>query len=389
MILGGGVYQIPLIRKVKELGYKSIVVSPFGNYPGIKIADIYLNLDTTNIADVLSEAKKFEIDSIITTGTDVCVPTIGRVVDELNLYGTGFEASMKSMDKVRMKDAFKSNGVPTANYHVFTDFFSAVNFVNKIALPIMVKATDSSGSRGITKVENIDFFKEAWERAYEVSKSKQIVIEEFLEGIEFGAQVIIHGDKVVKIFIHSDTVSESPYYTPIGHSIPSEDLNVDFLEIEYVLNKTIKAIGLKNCIANVDLMLVNGKPFIIEIGARMGATCLPEIISIYSGFDIYKHLIHLSLGIHDKIDLPIAQPSASLLLTSKKQGVLKEIIIPESVFNNQYLVDLFIEAKIGDLINEFKTGPDRLGHIIVIGSTAKEAEQLAFEFVSKIQFIIE
>jgi biotin carboxylase len=389
MILGAGVYQVPLINKAKELGHYVIVVSPIGNYPGIQLADKFIDCDTTNVIKVLEEAKSFKIDAILTTGTDVCVPTIGKVVDELKLHGTGYEASIRSMDKVKMKEAFHENNVPTAKFKVLTNYSEARDFIDSVKLPVMVKANDSSGSRGITRVDDVLLFKMAWDRAFEVSKSKQIIIEEFLEGVEFGAQAIIHGDELVEIFIHSDTVSEAPYFTPIGHSIPAYNLGQINDDVKNVLKKTIKAIGLKDCIANVDFMLVNGKPFIIEIGARMGATCLPENIIYYSGFDIYKHLINLSLGIFDDVKFDFVQPNACLLLRSKSGGILKDIHMPTEVLDHKELIELKIDVKVGDRVNEFRTGPDRLGHIIVKADSALLAESIASDLVEKIKFILD
>ena len=71
MILGAGVYQAPLIKTAKEMGFYTIVVSRNGNYPGIALADVFLNIDTTDSANILIAAKQFKIDGIVTTGTDV------------------------------------------------------------------------------------------------------------------------------------------------------------------------------------------------------------------------------------------------------------------------------------------------------------------------------
>lgn len=388
MILGAGIYQVPLIKKAKELGNYVIVVSPKGNYPGINMADVFFECDTTDTLKILDQAKLLEIDAILTTGTDVCVPTIGKVVDKLKLKGTGYEASVRSMDKVKMKEVFEKFDIPTAKFKVFTNYPDANEFAKTTRYPIMVKATDSSGSRGITKVDNISSFKDAWERAFLVSKSKQIIIEEFLKGIEFGAQAIIHGVELVEIFIHSDTVSDAPYFTPIGHSMPAKNLSNYKKDIEDLLRKTIKAIGLKDCIANVDLMLVNGKPYIIEIGARMGATCLPENIIYYTGFDIYEHLIKLSLGIYENVNFTLKQPTACLLLRSNVSGRLKEIKVPLNVLKHKNLIELKFDVKVGDMIKEFRTGPDRLGHIIVKSDCVESAELLVARLAERICFLI-
>ena len=97
MVMGAGIYQLPLIKKVKEMGHTAIVVSPIGKYPGIGFADLFIEADTRDKHTVLEKAREHNIDAILTTGTDVAVPTIGYVNDHLNLSGVRFEAAKKSM----------------------------------------------------------------------------------------------------------------------------------------------------------------------------------------------------------------------------------------------------------------------------------------------------
>ena len=75
MILGAGIYQVPLIKTAKKLGLYTIVVSIPGNYPGFELADKVYYENTVDDEKILEIAKEEQIDGIITTGTDVCVIT--------------------------------------------------------------------------------------------------------------------------------------------------------------------------------------------------------------------------------------------------------------------------------------------------------------------------
>jgi len=240
-----------------------------GNYPSIKIADVFEEMDTTNIPGILSIAQKHNIDAIVTTGTDVAVPAIGAVVDELQLKGTGYKAALKSTNKVLMKKAFEKNAVPTAKFVIVNDFSEALVAAQTIEYPLIVKAVGSSGSRGITKVNNLSALKEAWDRAIEASRSSTILIEQFLDGIEYGAQAIIKGNEVLEVFCHNDTVTSPPYLVPIGHSMPVKFDPIINKKTIADIRKAVSALEIRDTITNVDLMLVNGEPMIIEIGARM------------------------------------------------------------------------------------------------------------------------
>ena len=118
MILGAGVYQLPLISAAQSRGFCAIVVSRKGDYPGIQIADKFLEIDTTDSKSILDSAREYSICGIATSGSDVCIPSVGLVVDSLGLSGSGFESSLKSMNKKAMKQAFLSFDVPTPRFGI-------------------------------------------------------------------------------------------------------------------------------------------------------------------------------------------------------------------------------------------------------------------------------
>jgi len=376
MILGAGVYQVPLIKKAQEMGFETIVVSCKGKYPGIDLADIFLDIDTTDVERVTEAAREYGISGVATTGTDVCMPAMGSVVDMLDLPGTGYGAACRSMDKILMKRAFMLAAIPTAAFSAFDDPVEAKRFADHIGYPVMVKTTDSSGSRGITKVTAERRFAFAWERAKSVSRSKQIIVEQYLSGVEFGAQAFVHGDKVAAVFLHGDTVTPAPYFSPIGHSMPSSLTDNQQRKVEEVIEQAVRALGLRDCVSNVDLMLVDGEPMIIEMGARMGATCIPECISVYTGMDVYEHVIALAMGEHRDITVSNRQANAGLLLRSDKTGTVRLLDVPEDVLKHPDLIDLQWDISVGDQVCKFKVGPDRIGHILVKANTSQAGERL-------------
>ena len=212
MILGAGVYQLPLIKKARDLDLHTIVVSPQGPYPGISYADEFIEADTTDVENVLAHARRIDIDAVLTTGTDVAVPTIGKIVDELGLRGTSYGPSLISMDKTLMKKCLVDNNIATARYFEFhsSETSNAQKAAVEIGYPIMVKASDSSGSRGVIKVNNSCDFEAAFSTAAAHTRNNKVIVEQFLDGHEIGAQAVVIGDSVQAIYVHNDTVSAPP-----------------------------------------------------------------------------------------------------------------------------------------------------------------------------------
>ena len=108
MILGAGIYQVPLIKTAKRMGLYTIVVSIPGNYPGFALADKVYYENTVDDEKILEIARAEQIDGIVTTGTDVCVITIGKVCDAMGLAGLSYKAAQIAVDKMPASARFSS-----------------------------------------------------------------------------------------------------------------------------------------------------------------------------------------------------------------------------------------------------------------------------------------
>ena len=165
MILGAGIYQVPLIRTARRMGLYTIVVSIPGDYPGFALADKIYELNTRDKEAILAAAKKEQIDGICTSGTDVAVSTIGYVCEKMHLSGIPYEAAEILTDKAKMKDAFRQGGVSAADGMRVRSAEEAQKAAEQLGYPVVVKRVDSSGSRGITVVEHSGQIEEAYENA--------------------------------------------------------------------------------------------------------------------------------------------------------------------------------------------------------------------------------
>ena len=116
LILGAGIYQVPLIRTAKKLGLYTIVASIPGNYPGFELADKVYYENTTDYRKIIAIARREKIDGIITTGTDVAVITIGQACDTLGLTGLSAHSAEIATDKLKMKTCYEKYGVRTARF---------------------------------------------------------------------------------------------------------------------------------------------------------------------------------------------------------------------------------------------------------------------------------
>lgn len=388
MIMGAGIYQVPLIKKAKEMGIETIVVSIPGNYPGFAIADRIYYENTVDYEKVLEIAKKEQIDGIVTAGTDVAVITIGKVCEEMGLSGIGYEAAKIASNKILMKQKYEEYGVRTARFRQLHFSDDVLEKTKGLQFPLIFKAVDSSGSRGIIRVNSKEEFEQARLLVKENSKTDSYIVEEFIEGKEFGAQAFVYHGKVQFILPHGDYVFQGDTGVPIGHYAPY-DLSEEQLEdTRNQLTKAIAAMHLDNCAVNADFIMKDGKTYVLELGGRSGATCLAELVSIYYGYDYYEKLILAALGENLEFPQEQANPNASMLLRSEKDGIITKIADGNEP-GDDGLVEVQFDYKVGEAVKKFHVGPHRIGHIITKGETLEQAVHTLEKAMEKIQITVE
>ncbi len=393
LILGAGTYQVPLIKAAKKLGIYTIVSSIPGNYPGFSLADKVYYENTTDYGKILNIARREQIDGIVTAGTDVAVITIGKVCDALGLRGLSYEAAEIATDKLRMKEAYEAYGVRSAKFRKIP--FSREDYSDIIAdleFPLMFKSVDSSGSRGIVKVTSAEQFEHARNTVMENTRSDYFIVEEYIEGEEFGAQAFVQDGKLEFILPHGDYVFKGDTGVPIGHFAPYDLSPESLADARYQLEQAVKAMKLNNCAINADFIMKDGKTYVLELGGRSGATCLAELTSIFFNFDYYEKIIRVAIG--EKVDFTpqLAEgqegiPNASMLLMSDRDG---HIVSQENCNDpDPDIVDIQFDHKPGDPVHKFKVGPHRIGHVITKGKSLDEAVELLHKALDKINITVQ
>ncbi|HCI73790.1 MAG TPA: carboxylate--amine ligase [Lachnospiraceae bacterium] len=372
MIMGAGTYQVPLIKTAKEMGIYTIAVSIPGNYPGFAYADEVLHINTVDSEAVLEAAREREIDGICTAGTDVAVMTIGRVNDALGLSGISYEAARLACDKVLMKKCYEDNGVRTAKYRKVYFNENLNRKIEGLEYPLIVKIVDSSGSRGITRVDTPSQLPGAIRNAQAFTRKDYYIVEEFIVGREFGAQAFVMDGKVQFILPHGDYIFHGSTGVPAGHFAPYALTKEQMEDCCRTTEQALQAMKLDNCACNCDFIMQDGKTYVLEIGGRSGATCLAELVSIYYGYDYYRKIIEVALGKKPDFPTDLHVPNASKLLMSDRDGEIIALA-NRNPRNDPNLYEVVFDYTVGDQVKKFHVGPNRIGHVITKGRTLQEA----------------
>ncbi len=386
MILGAGIYQVPLIRKAKEMGYYTVVASVKGDYPGFGLADKAYYVSTTDFKEILKISEDENIVGICTTGTDVAVCTLGIVCDSLKLSGVSRDAAEKCTNKFYMKECFLKSGVKTAAFRKVASEEEALVASKEIGYPVMLKVVDKSGSRGIVKANNEkDICRYFWE-IKSVTQKGYMLVEKYIEGEEIGVDAFVQNGELLFLAPHKKLMfNDGRRSVPIGHYVPFEGEIGLYNKIYKQIELAVQALGLDNCAVNADVFLSNEEVYIIEMGGRAGATGIPEIISECYGIDYYEKIIEAAVGKKVTFDGISNVPCMSYLLFSPKKGVLKGKRDNCTIEG----VKVQFDYDLGQEVNQFKNGTDRIGQVIIKGKTIKELKSKLDNVKQEVLFTVD
>lgn len=368
MILGAGIYQVPLIRKAQELGLEAIAVSYAGNYPGFAIADRVVELSTTDAEGVLAAARDLRIDGVMTTGTDVAVRTIGHVCDALGLPGISEAAALRCTDKAAMKEAFAAGGVNTSPFEVVHDEAGACAAAERLGYPVMVKACDVSGSRGVTKVADPAGLSAAFAASLGATHTDHVIVEKFVPGHEIGVDGFVLDGELALFAPHDKFVYRAgDVAIPGGHAFPIAADDALLARICEQLELIVRATGMDNCAVNGDFMVMpDGQVSVIEVGGRCGATCIPELVSIHFGIDYYEQMIRAALGESCDFAPRAAEPCMAKLLFSASTGCVTRVDAERlAALGRETGTVVSLDVVEGDAVSAVHDGTDRYGQVIM------------------------
>ena len=379
MILGASVYQAPLIATAKRLGLYTIVCSVPGDYPGFALADKVYLINTVDKEAILKAAQEEQIDGICTSGTDVAVATIGYVCEKMGLSGMTEASARKATDKAMMKQAFAQGDVSAAAFRRVYSLPEAEAAAKEIGYPVVVKRVDSSGSRGITIVYGPEKLEEAYHNALDRSEKNYVLVEELLRGTEIGVDGVVQEGKLLFLAPHEKFVYNGGKTTiPVGHGFPYDGSPALVDDIACQMQKAVTALGLNNCSVNADVFVSGDKSYIIEMGGRTGATCIPELISMYYGFDFYQVILQNALGLPLSIDEGRKKtPCKAKLLMSPADGTITAIDKAGllSIQEKKHCI-IALDFPVGHAVEKMINGTTRIGHVVSAADTEEELDQL-------------
>ena len=369
MLLGGSYFQMTATKAAKELGYYVISVDYLPDNPGHKYADEYHNISTLDQEAVLNLACEKKIDGIISYASDVSAPTAAYVASKLGLPTNPPESVDILTNKQKFRRFLRDNGFNTPRGKSFSTLEDAKTFCETLPFPVMVKPTDSAGSKGVHKVNEIGQLEAAWFDANQYSRNKQILVEEFIEksGYQIDADsFLINGELAYFGVLDQHNDLQCNPFVPIGLSGPSVLPAEQRMLAKSELQRLFGLLNMKNGALNIEFIFdKKGCFYVLEVGPRNGGNLITDVIKCGSGVDLAKYTFCAATGApcDDLAEHPFHTCVSSFIVHSPVSGTYKGLWISDDIKNDILRLDIFIQP--GDRVEYFDNAGFSIGAAII------------------------
>lgn len=382
MILGGARYALPVIEAAHKLGIYVITCDYLPDNIAHKYSDEYCNVSIIDKEKTLEAAKKLKIDGIMSFACDPGVITAAYVAEKMGLPNVGpYESVCILQNKGKFREFLKENNftVPTAK--CYKEMEAALNDIDKFNWPVIVKPTDSAGSKGVTRVDDKELLKESIEYALSYSHSSEFIIEDFITQKGYSSDTdsfSIDGELKFVSFNSQrfDSNAKNPY-TPAAYSWPSSMTEEHQAELKDEIQRLLKLLKMKTAVYNIETREgTDGKAYIMEVSPRGGGNRLSECLRYATGVDMITNMVKYSVGL--PLD-EIKQESyngcwAEIILHSDEPGVFDELWISDEISDNVVERDLWIEK--GTTVGGFEAANEAIGTLVLKFDSQEQIEEV-------------
>lgn len=308
VIIGANDFQNKLILRAKNLGYETHVFAWKEGAPGEKTADYFYPISIIEKEKILSQCEKIRPCAVTSIASDLAMITVNYISHALGLPCNNEECLKLTTNKFYMRECLQKSGIYTPkflkvyqeNYLEKLDYIKSVFFdVDQNATSAIIKPTDRSGSRGITKINDLSQLNSALQNAFSNSFEKAAIIEEYIYGEEYSCECISFNGKHVYLATTKKMTTGTPHFIETGHIQPSGLDQKTIKNVFSVISQALTSLKVNNGASHSEFKIdKDGNIKIIEIGARMGGDCIgSDLVEISTGYDFLKMVIDTAQGI--------------------------------------------------------------------------------------------
>ena len=383
LLLGGSAQQVIAIETARRMGYYTVLCDYLPDNPGQYVADRYYNVSTTDVEAVYEVARNEGVSGILAYASDPAALPAAIVAERLGLP-TNPSKSVEILGvKHLWRNFLQNNGFACpGNFtiHPDTPLEEIMSKMQSLRFPVVIKPTDSSGSKGVTVLENLREIEKAIDIADFYSRNKVLIVEEFISNAfhsVIGGDIFVQDGHIV-LFGEMSCIRDDAWggLIPIGERRPSGLSRRQMNKLHAELQRLVAMLDISFGELNIEVLLDSKDDVhFLELGPRAGGNMIPIQLSDAFGVDLVKANISAAMGCTPELELDEqAGCYFTYVLHSHSDGVFKGVEFSEEIAGNVYRKVLY--KKYGDRVEAFDGAGKAIGIVFMHSDTEHEMNRV-------------
>ena len=399
IFLGAGISQKYCIEKAYKMGLKIILVDGKLDINEYKYCDVLLKIDfVKKEKNVLNWIKKnnIKLSGAMSYCNEAGMKLAAKLRLKYKLPGMGIEITEKMSNKILQRKLWDKAKLSCPNWVTVkhSKKYKNVNIISKrLKFPLIIKPADSAGSRGVTKIESKNQIIKNIDKAMKISNIKHVIIEEYIEGIEYTIESFTNNSKTIILAVTKKYKIPGTNKTVANQLESLDNKNFLFKHLGNLTIEALKALKFENGPAHTEIIYnhISGEEIIVETAGRGGGfKILDSLVPAITGFDATKASI--LQAINKQIRIPkLSNNYAILKWLPSRKGTVRSISGFNKVRRNENK-NINIEGNnfvdIGAKVNTPTCDGDRLGYLLCWGKNKSEVKEILKKSHKQIKFKI-
>jgi biotin carboxylase len=380
LILGGGLWQREYVRHSRALGAEVWLTDWSADAVARPDADHFDAIDLRDREATLAFARDARVEAVL-TAADVGVPTAAYVAEALGLPGVSPVLAEQATNKWAMRRRAREIGLGCPWFEHVTTVAAAMDAGRDRSFPMIVKPVDNCSSRGVQVVQRQEELSVAVEGALHASAVGEALVEQFLDGREGSIEAIVQDGDLFVLGVCDKTKSRLPDRFDLELRYPGAYPASTSQRLEHFTTTLIRGFGIQNAVLHIEFLLTGAEDeiFLIEFALRgCGSKVVTHLLPAMTGRDIVGAVVRQAFGLRSELR-PVQARHGVLHFLMFPPGQVQSVHGVDAASRISGVVDLTIEPGPGDRIEEVHDGRSRPGHLLVVGDTRGDAQDVVHQ----------
>lgn len=391
LVIGGAFQHCKVVEAAHELGIIVYVTDylPLEKAPAKQIADKYYMHNITDIDEIVDLCIKEEIDGVIATSLDACQKPYQKICEKLGLpcFGTKEQFDILT-DKNKFKSYCRQNGVDVIPEYSVEDF-SCIEICNeKVIFPILIKPSESRGSRGQSICYSYSEARDAIKFACSESANGRCIIEKYMgQANDFSMTILMLNGKAYPIRTvdrYLGNYADGLDKLAVGSASPSIFTSMYMKNVHDRVEKLYQDIGLINAPVFMQGFVDGNTVRFYDPGLRLPGGEYERLFKAATGKNPLYPLIEFALTgetsewstSFNKKDVWIQGKIVGQVLPALKEGRISSIVGMDRIKALPEVIEVFERYKIGDVIQPTHNVNQRFCEIDIVCENNNEMKRV-------------